>query len=39
MIELPLNPDRDLPSLFTRALAGRRINLDGGKPDGVHLYT
>jgi hypothetical protein len=39
MIELPLNPDRDLPSLFTRALAGRRFDLDGGKPGDVHLYT
>ncbi len=38
MIALHLNPDRDLPSLFTQALAGRRIDL-GGKPDEVHLYT
>jgi hypothetical protein len=39
MFALSRNPDRDLPSLFTRALAGRRIDLGGGKPAEVHLYT
>jgi|GEM_PF-2776283 len=39
MIALSRNPDRDLPSLFARALAGRRIDLEGGKPTEVHLYT
>lgn len=39
MIALALNPNRDLPSQFTRALAGRRIDLHGGKPNEVHLYT
>ena len=40
MIELTLNVNRDLPSVFTRALVGRCINLDGDeKLEEVHLYT
>jgi hypothetical protein len=39
MISLPLNDNRDLPSHLCSALAGRRINLDGGKANNVHLYT
>lgn len=39
MIELPPNSARDLPSLFTRALVGRQIDLGSEKPDEVHLYT
>ena len=39
MITLSLNPNRDLSSQFARALEGRRIDLDGGTPDEVHLHT
>jgi hypothetical protein len=39
MIVLPFNADRDLPSMFTRALAGRCIDIDSCKTDEVHIYT
>lgn len=39
MIELPLNENRDLRSVFANALVGRRVDLGGEEGDEVHLYT
>jgi hypothetical protein len=38
-VKLSLTTDRDLPSQFTNALTGRRIDLPLTEPDDVHPYT
>jgi hypothetical protein len=38
-LKLSLNSNRDLPSQFTNALNGRRIELQAGNADQMHPYT